>query len=276
MDRLKQSIIWIIILSVFYGVLLDKTFDYLRKSHFGSFDSILIILLLFVIITALVLFLNYVYVKLLKRIKSQQGFYEIILDNLPIEVIIYDKNLRYEYINKQAITNPILRAWLIGKTDFDYCKYRNKSTELAERRLEYFKKAIAEKNVVSFLDVLPDKDDPDRLKYIFRSNFPYYEDGKLLYMYGFSTYITDVLAKNKLKDDYLKTIGEFAFHNSHKIRRPLSNIIGLISMMDKDFTPEDFAKIKEHLLTSTMELEAFTKEVNEYIIKANAEINKSK
>ena len=273
MNKIKLDIFKIIFLSVLYGALLDKAFDYLKYSNFGTTASILIFLLLILLITALIFLLIKLYARLQKRIKGQQGFYEIILDNLPIEIIIYDKNLRYVYINKQAITDDVLRTWLIGKTDFDYCNYRHKSSELAERRLEYFKKAIAEKNMVSFLDILPDKTNPDKLKYIFRSNFPYYVDNELLYMYGFSTYITDVLEKNKIKDDYIKTLEGFAFHNSHKIRRPVSNIIGLINLMDTNYSPQDFEKIKEHLLTCAKELDSFTKETNEYINKSQNQIN---
>lgn len=72
------------------------------------------------------------------ELEQQKNFYENILNNIPSEVVVWDNQQRYVFVNKHAVVNEEIRSWLIGKTDREYCIYRNKSLLLAEGREQLF------------------------------------------------------------------------------------------------------------------------------------------
>lgn len=57
---------------------------------------------------------------------------------------------------------------------------------------------------------------------------------------------------------------EIAQMNSHVIQRPVASILGLMDLLDKEsVVGEDNLEIFEHLLTSTKELDAVIRQINE-------------
>ncbi|MEM7039537.1 MAG: hypothetical protein AAF570_21360, partial [Bacteroidota bacterium] len=46
-------------------------------------------------------------------------FLNHILQSVPIEMAIFDRQFRYLFINRTAIRDDEIRNWIIGKTDFD-------------------------------------------------------------------------------------------------------------------------------------------------------------
>ncbi len=68
------------------------------------------------------------------------------------------------------------------------------------------------------------------------------------------------------KDLYIRSLEEMAFITSHKIRKPVTNIKGMVSIIeDIDLDKSEFSKIKEYLKTSSEELDSFTFELNDFI-----------
>lgn len=65
-----------------------------------------------------------------------------ILDTIPADIAIWDNNHRYVFINKTACPNDEIRNWLIGKTDFEYCQYRDKPVDLAIKRRTSFNEML--------------------------------------------------------------------------------------------------------------------------------------
>jgi PAS domain S-box-containing protein len=72
---------------------------------------------------------------------TNQNFSRI-FDNIPMDVIMWNNNQEYIYINKNAIKSDEIRNWLIGKTDLDYCIYRNKPLDIAYNRRNAFNEAL--------------------------------------------------------------------------------------------------------------------------------------
>ena len=68
------------------------------------------------------------------KLDKQKVFYENILDKLPTDIAVFDKNHRYLFVNPGAISNEEYRKFIIGKDDFEYCAYRNRDMSVAERR----------------------------------------------------------------------------------------------------------------------------------------------
>jgi transcriptional regulator with PAS, ATPase and Fis domain len=72
------------------------------------------------------------------EIEDLKNFYQKILNNLPTDIAVLDKNYKYLFINPQAIANPDIRTWLIGKDDYEYASMKNISTDFADRRKSIF------------------------------------------------------------------------------------------------------------------------------------------
>src|SRR5882757_6936568 len=54
-------------------------------------------------------------VKVTNQLNEQKVFFETILNSIPADIAILDKDHKYIFINKTAVKDPQLRAWLIGK-----------------------------------------------------------------------------------------------------------------------------------------------------------------
>jgi PAS domain S-box-containing protein len=72
---------------------------------------------------------------------------------IPAELVIWDLNHVYLFINRVTVSDESIRNWLIGKTDFEYCKKYNKPISLAENRHFYFNECVKLKSKVEFLEI---------------------------------------------------------------------------------------------------------------------------
>ncbi len=92
-------------------------------------------------------------ISFLSAASSERHFYEDLLDNIPADIAIFDPSHRYLFVNKLAIAKKEVRKWIIGKDDFDYCKYANKPTDAAVRRRKLFEKSLSSKKTVEFDEI---------------------------------------------------------------------------------------------------------------------------
>jgi len=92
-------------------------------------------------------------ISFLSAATSEKHFYEDLLDNIPADIAIFDPSHRYLFVNKLAIVKNELRKWIIGKDDFDYCKFANKPIDAAVTRRKIFEKALASKKTVEFEEI---------------------------------------------------------------------------------------------------------------------------
>lgn len=91
---------------------------------------------------------------------AQRAFYETILDELPVEVVVLDEQFRYVYSNPQAVPDPAHRAWLIGHTVIEYCQRYNFPMALAEHRSRMFEQALRSSEPVVGDDCTPFPEGP--------------------------------------------------------------------------------------------------------------------
>jgi len=63
-----------------------------------------------------------------------RGFYEQVLDALPAQVAVFDEQCRFQYANRTSISDAEVRAWVLGRTNEDYCLHRNVPVEIGEER----------------------------------------------------------------------------------------------------------------------------------------------
>ena len=120
-----------------------------------------------------------------KKLHDQKVFYEQILNHIPADIAITDKDHRYLFINPSAIKNPEVRQWIIGKNDVEYAAYRNRPlADILERR-KHFDEAIATRQQKIWEERIVKPD--GKIEYQLRMLFPVFDDNgemDIMIIYG--------------------------------------------------------------------------------------------
>lgn len=83
-------------------------------------------------------------------------FSDFILSEMPGQIAVFNTDLQYIYVSPGAIKKQEIREWIIGKTDLDYCRYRNKPEELAHSRMQKLKQVLETGKSVQWEETLVD------------------------------------------------------------------------------------------------------------------------
>jgi PAS domain S-box-containing protein len=200
-----------------------------------------------------------------EEIVSQKRFTEGILNNIPADIAVFDDQHRYVFVNQKGLTNEGMRNWLIGKTDFDYCELKNLDKKQAEKRREFFTKAVTTGEQIEWVD--EHETNTGEKKYILRKFYPYKEDEKIRYVIGYAIDVTSIKKADEQKDEYIKQLEEIAFTTSHKVRHPLVNIQGLLPMLeDESLSTDDRRKVLQYMKDCTILLDEFTRELSKNLL----------
>ncbi len=205
--------------------------------------------------------------KLLKeqKVEEQRAFYETILNNLPLDIAVFNKNHEYLFVNHLGISNPETRAFLIGKTDYDYCKQYNKDISIADARQAIFDQVLESKKQLEFTDKLLGKDGKD--VYVLRKFFPFMNtENELEYMLGIGVDVTEKTEQSiQIKESLIEKdalLGEV----HHRVKNNLSIFLGLVEMQmkrmkDKNLINE-FTEIKNRIISMSLIHEKLYKSSN--------------
>lgn len=149
------------------------------------------------------------------QLNAQKQFYEQILNRIPADIVVFDSNHRYRFLNPVAVKNPELREWMIGKNDEEYCHYRNKDQLIAQKRRKIFNSVVASKEQLEWEEEILD---PDGVyQYHLRKMFPVFDDrGNLEIMIGYGVNITE---RRKIEEQVRKSEGRYRsiFDNSQAL-----------------------------------------------------------
>jgi PAS domain S-box-containing protein len=85
---------------------------------------------------------------------QQQRFYEDVLNYIPSDIVVFDKDHRHLFVNSTAVPDPTLRKWLIGKTVEDYFLLKGKGMDDARQRQTFFRELLHTKKQVSWEEEL--------------------------------------------------------------------------------------------------------------------------
>jgi len=125
-----------------------------------------------------------------RRLQQQREFYETILNLLPVDVVVFDGEHRYQFVNPAAITNQEVREWIIGRDDFEFCEYRQHPRELAEQRRVLFQRALANQQGIQWEESMGGSGREKRRA--LRNLLPVYNaDGSLRLVLGYGLDITE-------------------------------------------------------------------------------------
>lgn len=139
-------------------------------------------------------------------------FYETILDYFPVDIGVFSDEHRYLYVNKEGIRNDEVRSFMIGKTDYDYCDFRNLPYDMADVRRARFNQAKKESRTISWED---EYSLPDGQKKIVQRQFSpvRISSTESFYMVGYGVDITPIKnAQIELNEqfEFMKLLSEIA------------------------------------------------------------------
>lgn len=198
----------------------------------------------------------------------QRTFYESILNSIPTDIAVFDSSHRYLFVNPIGIKDEELRKWIIGKTDEEYCAYRNKSIEIAKGRRTVFNRVIKSKKQLSWEETLHLPD--GKHEYHLRNLFPVLdEQNEVKLVIGFGLNITDrkqiedklLLNEKRYRDLFNYSQALICTHDLEgrllTVNPAICNIIGysseeLIGRNIKEFVPEDKVSIFDEQYLQTV------------------------
>ncbi|MFN5319319.1 MAG: PAS domain S-box protein [Bacteroidia bacterium] len=118
-----------------------------------------------------------------------KNFYESVLNNIPTDVAVFDKDHRYLFLNPHAIKDDHLRSWMIGKTDYDYVDFRKLDSSIADKRRGMFTQVVKQQEKLAFVD---EHTTQNRTRFIYRNYYPVIEKGEVKLVIGYGLDITDI------------------------------------------------------------------------------------
>lgn len=108
-------------------------------------------------------------------VQEQKEYFESLLNNVPADLVIFNKEHRFEFVNTKAFPGKFIREWVIGKTDAEYLAFNHYPPQIAEERKKYFETAIKEQTTVEFEEVTEDSD--GKTVYHLRRYYPIVKNG---------------------------------------------------------------------------------------------------
>jgi serine phosphatase RsbU (regulator of sigma subunit)/PAS domain-containing protein len=143
-----------------------------------------------------------------EQFQQQLLVYKEVLEKIPTDIAVFDDEHRYVFVNPEAILDPKLREWMLGKDDFEYCEYRGHDRSMAVERREKFKKALATKSPVWWVDTTYSRTRGTR--HVQRTFNPVFNDGgELDRMFGFGADVTELM-QLRIKDENLSANMRYA------------------------------------------------------------------
>ncbi|WP_168194040.1 PAS domain-containing hybrid sensor histidine kinase/response regulator [Pontibacter sp. SGAir0037] len=89
-----------------------------------------------------------------KKLEKEIKFYANVLDTISSDIAVYDKKLRFKYVNPAAVKSKKVREWIIGKTNDEYTAFRKLPAHISSYRALHVEKVLQEKAFVEYEESL--------------------------------------------------------------------------------------------------------------------------
>lgn len=140
------------------------------------------------------------------EIKAQKEYYHEILNEIPADIVIFSLDHKYRFINKNAVKNPQIREWLIGRDDYEYCDLKGVDYEMADNRRKMFTEAVSQKQPVSLVDEVKQLD--GTVISILRIMYPNIDaEGNVKSVIGYGIDITEQIENKRIAELQGKQMG---------------------------------------------------------------------
>ena len=174
-------------------------------------------------------------------LKQQKDFYEAILDNIPVDIAVFDLNHSYKYLNREAIKDDTVRKYMIGRDDFDYAQLKGLDTKFAEERRKNFNQVINSLIPISWIDAQVKES-----KTLYKER-RFFVDKKSNSVIGYGVDITDLKQKENLLLNSVEEKEALLGEIHHRVKNNLALVVGLIEM-------EVFASNDQNLIVHLREI----------------------
>lgn len=123
-------------------------------------------------------------------LKAEIQRYRQILEELPVEVVVFDADERFEYVNPAAMPDPEQRRWVLGRSEAELARRRGfPEAEVVRRRREHMARTRRTGQVTRFEEQEPE---PGGRRHFLRLAFPLADhDGQVKRLLGCGIDITD-------------------------------------------------------------------------------------
>ena len=164
-----------------------------------------------------------------QKVEEQKTFYETILNNIPVDVAVFNKQHQYLFVNPNAVHSASTREFLIGKDDFDYCKHFNKNIEIAEKRRDLFNEVTLQRKKAEFTEKIEKSE--GKFAYSLRRFSPVFDaNNELIYLIGFGIDITEKTEQSIQIEKSLEEKEALLGEIHHRVKNNLALVLGLIEM----------------------------------------------
>ena len=163
------------------------------------------------------------------RAEDQKQFYEAILNNIPVDIAIFNSEHKYLYLNPIAVRNQEVRDFLLGRDDFDYCAVKNIDPSKARERRSMFIKARESKQTIVFEDISLRPDGTN--KYVSRRFLPVLDaNNDFTFMLGYGVDITPIKEHELMLGASLQEKELLLGEIHHSVKNNLTLIVALLEI----------------------------------------------
>jgi two-component sensor histidine kinase/PAS domain-containing protein len=163
------------------------------------------------------------------RAEDQKKFYEAILNNIPVDIAIFNEDHKYLYLNPVAVRNQEVRDFLLGRDDFDYCNFKNLDTAKAVTRRDIFNRVKATKLPLEFEDSSANADGTPI--HVLRRFFPVINsEGNFDFMIGYGVDITKMKNQELSLEHSLQEKEALLGEVHHSVKNNLTLIVALLEI----------------------------------------------